>query len=297
MTTCNAALPLGPSASAFALTVYGVSVSNGLGPSGHYGEHCHAHLRVGSALSVTRHGQGRRSDSQTTHQQVMTMRHSIVVLLLTVFPGPLVSQATTETKVVVAGSATVEVSPDFATMGLGVRVQASSPDEAAREMSVRIDAVVDTLAALGFPRDSLPARVFAVTTDLSRADGYRITGYSAAVTLEVRTTELDRLAEFVGAALAAGATEVNQVRFGSSYEAEAREEALRQAVEAAERDAQVIAEARDTQLGPLLKISTVERPNSGLRLRAASFVTASALVPQMIKVTVTVTTWWTLQGG
>ncbi len=220
--------------------------------------------------------------------------------ILLALPAPCLAQSAPT--VTVIGRGEVALVPDFATLSVGVRVQQPTPEAAAAAMSESIDAVVDTLVSLGFPRDSLPTRVFGITADRAYQEGNRITGYTSQVTLDLRTSELDRLAEFVGAAIAAGATDIGQVQWGSTEAEAGRREALRLAVINAQADAEVIADARSSNLGELVDIS-VEGANPDqvmFRRRTADIeilpppVTPSALIPQVIKVTMAVVGTWRL---
>lgn len=228
------------------------------------------------------------------------MKRLFLVAILTT-AAPVVAQV--EPTVTVIGRGETALIPDFATVTIGVRVQRTTPDAAASAMSGEIDAVVDTLVALGVPRDSLPTRVFGISTDRAREDGNRIVGYSSQVTLELTTFELERLADFVGAAIARGATDIGQVQWGSTAWEEGRREALARAVANAQADAEVIATARSSRLGPLLTISDEEvaNPRSYGQARRRSPtdvlpapVSRSALIPQSIIVEESVVATWRL---
>jgi uncharacterized protein len=229
------------------------------------------------------------------------MCRPIIVAFLLGVATPAFAQS--EPTVTVLGKGEVALVPDFATLSIGVRVQEATPDAAATAMSAKIEEVVDTLISLGVPRDSLPTRVFGISTDRAREEGNRIIGYTSQVTLELRTFELDRLAEFVGAAIAKGATDVGQVQWLSTQAEVGRREALRLAVLSAQADAEVIADARSVRLGDLIDISVegAVNPRSAGQARRRSQiemlpapVSRSALMPQVIVVTESVIGIWRL---
>jgi len=212
---------------------------------------------------------------------------------------------TTETPtVVVVGSGSVEVDPDYALLAIGVRTQDASPVTASREMSARIDAVVDTLVALGFPRDSLPSRTFDLQAVRDYQNGNRLAGYTAHASLEVRSSELDQLANIIGAALEAGATEMGRIIFGSTKREEARQQALTKAVAAARIDAETIAGASGQSLGSLQKMVggrsiqvEYERPliqRTQLMEQIPPNLSPSVLIPKRITVSQSVTATWAL---
>ena len=206
----------------------------------------------------------------------------------------------------VVGSATVEVAPDHARLSVGVSIQAGSPEAAATEMTRRIEAIIDTLAALGFDRDSLPTKVFSIQADRNRTEGNQITGYTAATTLQLTTFELRRIPEFISAALESGATEIGNVQFKSTEERQARSLALERAVEAAREDAEVLARAAGVEIGELVEVSNFAQASSGIMLRGATgmisvtasrIASVSAITPQLLPISVQVVAMWRVEEG
>lgn len=228
---------------------------------------------------------------------------SAMVLLCLLWPFPLSGQGEPRRPIVrVVGTATEEIQPDYALIGIGVRIQAETPEAAVSRMSERIATVVDALAALGFSRDSLPTRVFSVGADRNYSEGNRITGYTATLQLNLRTSELGRIAEFVGAALSAGATEIGSITFASTEAEAAYETALRRALQAAEREAKIIAEAQGGALGSLIEVSTVGDPAAssaylqleGGQARSRGAISL-AMTPQVLSIGARVIASWQLR--
>jgi len=212
----------------------------------------------------------------------------------------------------VVGSAQIEVAPDYADLTFGVRVSAPSPADAADEMTRRIDLIVDSLVVLGFDRDSLPTKAFSISTDRDYQNRNEITGYTAVTSLQLTTFELDRIPEFIAAAIALGANEIGNVRFRSTLEDEVRQVALREAVAAARSDAEVLADAAGATLGDLVEITNFAQQISALRtgivaqrreigadleIRGVTSISGSVITPQLIPVSVQVVVTWSLRGG
>ncbi len=226
---------------------------------------------------------------------------SLIALSALLFCGAALEAQDNEGHFRVIGSATVEVAPDHARLALGVRIQADTPESAAEQMSRRIDAIVDTLAAMGIDRDSLPTQVFGIQADRNYQEG-AISGYTATTTLRLTTFELSRIAEFLSAAIAKGATEVGGVEFKSTEERSARALALREAVHAAREDAEVLAEAAGETLGDLVEVSNFAQPTSGITIAGTRWsnamrldqvvVTGSAITPQLLPVNAQVVVTW-----
>lgn len=232
-----------------------------------------------------------------------------IVLALVLIAVPLQAQGPTMR---VVGSAQVEVAPDYADLNFGVRVSAPSPADAADEMTRRIDLIVDSLVVLGFDRDSLPTKAFSISADRDFQNRNEITGYTALTSLQLTTFELDRIPEFIDAAIALGANEIGNVRFRSTLEEEVRQVALREAVSAARSDAEVLAEAAGASLGDLVEITNFAQATSpirtgivsqrrevgaGLQIRGMSSISRSVITPQLIPVSVQVVVTWSLEGA
>jgi uncharacterized protein len=180
----------------------------------------------------------------------------------------------------VSASSSVDIEADHAVLTLGVSIQESTATAAAAAMDARLIALTDTLVALGFPRDSLPNAGYQVMPTRDYREGQQIVGYSANASLTARIWEIERLPVVIEAALAAGASDVGNLRFGASDEREAQDEALRRAVAGARHDAEVLAEAAGGGLGTLIEINT---PQSVVRQanRAMEFSAADARGPQI----------------
>ena len=79
----------------------------------------------------------------------------------------------------------------------------------------------------------------------------RITGYRASNVLEARVNDIAKVGDVVDAGIDAGANELQGVTFELKDDAKARADALRQAVDEARADAEMLAAALGVQLGPI----------------------------------------------
>ncbi len=226
-------------------------------------------------------------------------RSILSIVLISLFALPIVAQSISEESTVsVSGTGSVSLEPDFVTVSVGVTYQAKSADEAAFGMSERIDMVVDTLVALGIARDELPSMRFDISPVRDRTNFQTIVGYTASVSLGLQTTDLDRIASLIGAAVTAGATNIGSVQYQSTQVEAARQDALRLAVAAAKVDASTIADANHATLGSLIKVSSggnirpmMVASEAAVRMDKLSPAT---LTPQSITVTATVSASWRL---
>ncbi len=191
------------------------------------------------------------------------------------------------------------VTPDRATLFIGVRSRAASAAAAGQENARRVRAVLDTLRALGFAGEDLSTANYNVSPEMQAGPppqgGQRVTGYVVTNTVRVEVKRLDDISRAIDASLARGANEVSSLQFYSSKADSVRRAALASAVAGARADAEVLARAAGGSLGPLLELSSTEVPIRPMR--QAMFVGAAASVSTPIEpgeqvVTATVSGRW-----
>jgi uncharacterized protein YggE len=157
-----------------------------------------------------------------------------------------------EPVIVTSATGEVTVRPDRAVILIGVETTDSAAAKAARETASKLRALIDTLVALGTPRDSLPTTGYSVGPDWRAREGER--RYKATATVRLSLSDLGRIPEILEAALAAGANNIPYVRVQAENTDAARESAIRQAVEKARKDAEALARAAGGRLGRLLEL-------------------------------------------
>jgi uncharacterized protein YggE len=158
----------------------------------------------------------------------------------------------------VAGTGQVDVAPDAAEVRLSVT--ASAADAASASQAVADDAESLRSALADFGVDD--ANVRSVGYDVHGERGPREEGdaerYRARQTFVVTLDDVDRAGALIDAAVAGGADEVHGVSFTLSEDAraEARDEALRAALENARGDADVLADAAALDIDGVQAMST-----------------------------------------
>ena len=202
----------------------------------------------------------------------------------------------TTSTLVVEGTATIALPADFAEIVLEVETHAPTSDLAERDASVRLDALGDTLAALGALFDSPDEAEIAVDRSAAPSDSHQGDVFEASASLTVRVLDPDEIARLIRAALGSGATSVAEVRFDSSERQAAGGLALSRAFEDSRREAEALAEAKGLRLG-LPSLLTVRRDSGPLSVRArvtSPSVNLLAVRPEEITVRATVTVRWQL---
>jgi uncharacterized protein len=163
----------------------------------------------------------------------------------------------------VSGVGETRVTPDRAIINIGVYSRATTAAAAARDNARKQQAIIDTLRALGIPREQISTTQFNVSPEMRhnpQSGRSEITGYAVSNTVRVEVRQLDRVAAAIDAALAKGANQINSLDFLVSNADEPRRRALAQAIERARLDAEAMARAAGGSLGTLLEMSTGYAP-------------------------------------
>ena len=211
-------------------------------------------------------------------------------------------------QIVVSGVGETRVTPDRAIINIGVYSRATTATAAARENARKQQAIIDTLRALGIPREQISTTQFNVHPEMrhspqsGRAD---IIGYAVNNTVRVEIRQLDQVATAIDAALSKGANQINSLDFFVFNADEPRRRALTQAIERARLDADAMARAAGGSLGSLLELSTgytaIPIPRREMAMAAAARVQADVATPiepgeEMIRAVVTAR-WQFVPGG
>ena len=180
-------------------------------------------------------------------------------------------------QIAVSGVGETRVTPDRAIINVGVYSRATTAAIAARENARKQQAIIDTLRALGIPRDQISTTQFNVSPEMRhipQSGRNEITGYAVNNTVRVEIRQLDQVASAIDAALAKGANQINSLDFFVFNSDEPRRRALAQAIERARADAEAMARAAGGSLGSLLELSTGYSPVPVMRREMAMAASA-----------------------
>jgi uncharacterized protein len=232
------------------------------------------------------------------------VRHPMTVLFALV-SGALIpsavsaqSAAATPPQIIATGMGEASISPDRATIFVGVQTRAATVGPAATENARRQRAILDTLKALGLGADQLSTLNYSVTPEMqySPSQPPRVTGYVVRNTVRASLRRIDEVGKVIDAALAKGANEISSLQFWSSKADSVRRVAMAEAVGNARADAEAIARAAGGSLGQLLEATTTAfpRPIQELALGRAQMAAAAPtpIEPGEQTISVTVTARW-----
>ena len=152
------------------------------------------------------------------------------------------------------------MTPDRATLAIGVQTKAATAAQASADNAHKQRAVIDALKSLGISDQQISTVEYSVypesapTTADERTP--RIIGYTVSNTVRVDVQHVDRLGAVIDAALGHGANAINSLDFSSSNEDEARRAALALAVQHARGDAEAMARGAGGRLGELVDLTS-----------------------------------------
>lgn len=155
------------------------------------------------------------------------------------------------------GEAIVEAAPDTARFQVSVVTYGADAKEASAENARRTDALIKKLEARLKNKGEIQTEGYSIepSRKRSRNEGPgEITGYTVRNSVSVETKEIERLGEILDAATAAGADQVNWVRFELSDAEATHAKALREAVSKARSSAEAIARALGMQVARVVSV-------------------------------------------
>jgi len=152
----------------------------------------------------------------------------------------------------------VRVSPDRATISIGVQTRAATAADAAAQNARKQTGIIAAIKARGVPSEQIGTSNFNVIPE-TRYDregqaAPRTTSYLVMNTVVVELRRIDQVGGVIDAALSAGANQINSLTFGITAADSAKRIALASAVAKARSDAEVMARAAGGSLGPLIEL-------------------------------------------
>lgn len=152
------------------------------------------------------------------------------------------------TEITAPGSGSVALPPDMATINAVVVTQSENAQDAVSRNNARYERVVASLTQLGIARGDISLTYYNVSYNprpagtTTNAPG-EIYGYTVNRSFAVKVRQIGNAGRVSDAALAAGATSIDNVSFGISNPHSARMEATRRAVAEARSNAEAVAGA------------------------------------------------------
>lgn len=157
-------------------------------------------------------------------------------------------------ELVVKGIGIVNVKPDVAILNLGLKTIGKDISNAQMKNIEGIDKIVDTLVKSGINKKDIYTSNFYLHTNYKSYDpkvfkSDDILNYDIYTILSIKTKDIDKVSEFINKATEAGANLNNGVSFTIDNYDKYHEDALKKAIEDADRKAQIISNKLNVSLG------------------------------------------------
>lgn len=148
------------------------------------------------------------------------------------------------------------VTPDTATLRVGVSVEEKTEGEAQARANEVINRTTEALKALGLEDKQIVTSGYNITRKYNHYSKLsQIEGYIARITLTVTVGDFDLINQVIDAAVAQGANDIGNIQFSYSKEGEVYREALKDAIRVARAKAEDMADAAGVTLHTLLNLS------------------------------------------
>lgn len=158
--------------------------------------------------------------------------------------------------VITSGHASVDATPDIATLTIEVSVSAKEAAEAKKQADSRVQQYFDFLKQQGIEKKDIDAANLRTQPeyDYLKDGKSQLKGYRAVRQVQVTLRKLDKLNDLLDGALKSGLNEIRAVDLGvanpQQYRDKAREEAIKNATEQADE----LAKGFHVKLGPVYSI-------------------------------------------
>lgn len=187
------------------------------------------------------------------------MRFAPVFAVLTALATPVLAEELPRF-VSVTGEGSVLVTPDMATISVGVETQGETAGAALRANSEAMAKVIAVLKGAGIDEKDIQTQAINLNPvwdqNLTNEQGGSvISGYAASNIVGIRVVELAKLGDVLDKVSAAGANTFNGISFGLVDPKPATDEARKAAVADARARAQLYVNAAGVKLGPVISIS------------------------------------------
>jgi len=175
-----------------------------------------------------------------------------VCLILAAVSAPILAAEDIQRTLTVTGTAEVTVVPDICYLSFGVTTEhKSSAGQAYKDSKLRMDALRAAIRAIGVEDKDMQSRNFSVSPKYrfeSRTEKRVFEGYAVHHTLAVNLRALDKATDVLDAAMAAGASEVSSVMFTVENPKKYLGDARVEAIKAAQKKAETMAQAAGVTL-------------------------------------------------
>lgn len=157
--------------------------------------------------------------------------------------------------IVTSGTASVDATPDIATLAIEVNVAAKDAASAKKQADERVAQYLSFLEQNQIAKKDISAANLRTQPDYDYQNGKSILkGYRAVRTVEVTLRQLDKLNALLDGALKAGLNEIRSVSLGVAQPDAYKDKARKAAIDDAIHQAEQLAASFNSKLGPVYSV-------------------------------------------
>ena len=209
-----------------------------------------------------------------------------------------------EATLTVTGSGIATVTPDKASIAIGVQTADSSSKTAQDKNSKDVNNVIGALLDYGVEEKDISTSSFDLYANYDYSkDVSELTGYTATTMLTVKNLDVKDVGELLEKAAEAGVNQVNGISFDYTETEAAYDKALDAAMDRAQEKAEKLAAREGCRLGKILSVSEGDSNGSAAYTGAREYKESAAadggmnVMPGESDVTATVTVTYQLAGN
>lgn len=209
-----------------------------------------------------------------------------------------------EATLTVTGSGIATVTPDKASIAIGVQTADSSSKTAQDKNSKDVNNVIGALLDYGVEEKDISTSSFDLYANYDYSkDVSKLTGYTATTMLTVKNLDVKDVGELLEKAAEAGVNQVNGISFDYTETEAAYDKALDAAMDRAQEKAEKLASREGCRLGKILSVSEGDSNGSAAYTGARAYKESATadggmnVMPGESDVTATVTITYQLAGN
>ena len=186
------------------------------------------------------------------------MKRLFVLFIALILTLTAAASAMAESTITVNGTGEIRISADTAVISLGVNARDKDVLKAQQKVNESIAAIRTALIGQGVKEENINTEFINIYAAYDyQNDEEMLSAYNASSTLAIKVTDMESVGTLIDSAFEAGANTLNGISFSASDTEEAENEAMRIAVEDAQKKADVLAQASG------LKITGIQTINEG----------------------------------
>lgn len=163
-----------------------------------------------------------------------------------------------DSEIIVTGTGSAVVVPDFATLEIHIQFVSEKASDAVKMTASLYEKIINALREFGLTSKQIATTNYSVREhwEMKKDREREFVGYMARHSILIRISKLDKVGAVIDAAVNAGANRIGGLEFESSKSDSVHLSALAAAVQQARKRAEIMAKASGGRVGSLIELTT-----------------------------------------